>query len=214
MQRYERLYSYIHEYQNLVYNFYSKDAVAFLTTYYNLNKETTVWDDEKLMGGSYEDIGTLTGMRFNKILLMPVYFIEEINTTFDGQEIGYVKEGETSIVFPSSYGIIPYPNDKVKLEQSYLRPTNDTYATYQVTGVEKSTNTETTFWKLKLEVDQSHKTTQIDEQVSNIYTFLDYDKKIHTVADATFLTKMLSKNNELRGRLKNLFDDNSGFYLI
>ena len=214
MQKYERLYSYVNEYQDLVYRFYSKDAVAFLTTYYNLNKDTTIWDDEKLMGGAYEDVGNLSGMRWNKILLLPVYFIEDVTTIFDGQEIGYVKEGETSIVIPSSYGIIPYPNDKIKLEQSYLRPTNDTYPIYQVSGVEKSTNTETTFWKLKLEVDQSYLTTDLDLQVSDIYTFLDYDKKIHTVADASFLTKMLSKNNELRGRLKSLFDDNSGYYLI
>lgn len=213
MQRYERLYSYIHEYQDLVYRFYSKDAVAFITTYYNLNKDTTIWDNENLMGGSYENVGSLTGIRWNRILLFPVYYIDEVSTIFDGQETGYIKEGETNIVFPSIYGIIPYPGDKVKLEQSYLRPNNDVYPVFEVTGVEKSTNTDTLFWKLKLEVE-SRITTDIDKQVSNTYTFFDYDKKVHTFNDAAFLTKMLIKNNDLKGRLKNLFDQNSGFYLI
>jgi len=214
MQRYERIYSYIDEYLDLVYRYYAKHAIAFLSTYYNLNQDTTVWDNENLMGGPYEDIGTLTGMKFNKILLLPVFFVDEVNTIFDAREEGYIKDGETNIVFPSAYGITPYPNDKVKFEQSYLRPTNDVYPIYEVTGVEKSTNTDKLFWKLRLEVDQSYTQTDLDLQVSNTYTFLDYDKKLHTTSDATFLTKMLTKNVSLRSRMKDLYDQNSGFYLI
>jgi len=48
-QKFERLYSYIHEYQRLVYDFYSKDAVAFLTTYFHINTGTTIWDNEFLL---------------------------------------------------------------------------------------------------------------------------------------------------------------------
>ena len=52
-------------------------------------------------------------------------------------------------------------------------------------------------------------------QVVNTYTFYEYDKKIHTLEDAAFLTRLLSKNEILRDRCKQkLFDDNSGFYLV
>lgn len=213
MQKFSRVYDYIHEYQRLVNDTYSKTAVAFLTTYYNLNTPITVWDDDKIFGGAYERIGTYSGIKLNKILLLPIYFPEEIVTMFDGQDIGYHKENETTITFPGSYGITPYPGDIVKLEQEYLRPTNDTYPTFLVEGVDISTNTERRYWRLKLK-SYAHPTTRIDTQVENTYTFFEYDKTIHTLSDAEFLTKLLIKNEELRTNLKPLYDQNSGFYLI
>jgi len=84
----------------------------------------------------------------------------------------YIKDGETNIIIPSAYGILPYPNDKIKFEQAYLRPTNDVYPIFAVTNVEKSVNTDKLFWKLKLEVDQSYTTNALDLQVSKcIYIF-------------------------------------------
>ncbi len=58
-QKYQRIYDYIHEYQNLVYDFYSKDIVAFLTTYYHINSQETIWDNENVMGGSYDKIASI-----------------------------------------------------------------------------------------------------------------------------------------------------------
>ena len=42
MQNYERMYDYIHEYQKLVHDIYSKDGIAYLVTYYNINKDETI----------------------------------------------------------------------------------------------------------------------------------------------------------------------------
>ena len=214
MQKYQRLYEYIHEYQQLVYEYYSKHAVAFLTTYYNISTTKTVWEDQNLLGGAYEEIGEYSGIKFNKILLLPVYFVDEISTAFSGEDIGLVKEGETNIVIPSSYGFTPYHRDIVKLEQDYLRPTSNVYPIFVVSGIEIHPNTDRRFWKLKLEVFQSKTTTEVDEQVENTYIFYDYDKKIHTVEDSTTLTRLLSKNSTLRTTLKDLYDNNSGFYLV
>ena len=45
--------------------------------------------------------------------------------------------------------------------------------------------------------------------------FFEYDKQIHTLDDATYLTNLLTKNDTLRDRAKcHLFDSNSGFYLV
>lgn len=214
MQKYQKIYDYIHEYQNLVYNYYSKHAVSFLTTYYHIDTDETIWEDENVFAGSYDRVGEYSGVKWNKVLLLPVYFIDEINTPFDGQDIGYIKENNTTFVIPSSYGIIPLPNDKIKLEQEYLRPTNNIYPLFNVGGVEKSVNADKLFWKLTLQLEQSVTETQLNQQVEKIYTFFDYDKKIHTVEDASFMTQLLSKNELLKSTAASLFDNNSGFYFI
>ena len=145
MQLYERLYFYIHDYQDLVYRYYSKHAIAFLTTYYNLDTINTVWDNKDLIYGAYERVGELTGIKFNKYLLIPVFFMTEVSTVYDGSEIGYIKEGNCELVIPSSYGLKPHEGDIVKMEQDYLRPNNDIYPTFIVTGIEKTVNTDITF---------------------------------------------------------------------
>lgn len=220
-QKFTRIYDYIHEYQNLVYDFYSKDVVAFLTTYYHIDSAETIWEDENVFAGSYDRVGEFSGVRWNKILLLPVYYIEDINTIYDGQEIGYVKENETTFVIPSTYNFTPLPNDKLKLEQEYLRPVNDTYPVFNVSGVEKSVNADRLFWKLKVHVEQSITENDLNAQVLDTYVFYEYDKQIHELEDAQCLTRLLSKNEILRDRLKNggancegLFDGNSGFYLV
>jgi hypothetical protein len=212
-QKFERIYDYIHEYQQLIYDFYSKDVVAFLTTFYHIDTDDTVWEDENMFGGSYDRVGNLSGVKWNKILLLPVYYIDEITTSFDAQETGYIKENETTFVIPSTYGIVPLPNDKIKLEQAYLRPNNNIYPIYNISGVEKSVNADRLFWKMKVEVEQSVTSTQLDQQLIDTFTFFEYDKKIHTISDAQFLSRLLSKNETLRGMLrKDLYDSNSGYY--
>ena len=215
-QKYERTYQYIHEYQKMVYDFYSKSVVAFLTTYCHINTVETVWDDDGGVGGGpYEQIGDLSGMKWDKFLLIPVYYIEEVQTPFDGQDIGYVKENETQFAIPSTYGFTPLIHDKFKMEQSYLKPTQNTYPIFHVVGIEKSVNADRLFWRLRVEIEQSYTETQIDEQVVDTFTFFEYDKQIHTLDDASYLTNLLTKNDILRDRAKcDLFDSNSGFYLI
>lgn len=213
IQNYEKLYNYVHEYQNLVYDYYSKHAVRFLVTYYNLNVDETVWENEDIFGGSYEQTGDLSGIKRNKLLLLPVYYPEEITTSFDAEEIGYNKNTETTIVIPSSYGFKPYPHDVIKLEQEFLKPSNDTFPLYTVTGVEIHPNTDKRYWKLKCQVFQSETLASVDAQVVNTYSFVEYDKKIHTLANSQFISKLLYKDSLLAPVLKNtLFDNRVGFY--
>jgi hypothetical protein len=212
-QKYQRIYDYIHEYQRLIYDFYSKDVVAFLTTYYHLDTQETIWEDKNVFAGSYDRVGEYSGVRWSKILLLPVYYADEVTTAFDGQDIGYVKDNETNLVIPSTYGFTPLPNDKIKMEQSYLRPSNNVYPLFNVTGVEKSVNTDRTFWKLKVKIEQSVTENTLNLQVSNIYSFFEYDKNIYSLDDARFLSKLLSKNEKLKQCVKNnLYDSRSGFY--
>lgn len=214
MQNYNRQYGYINEYWDSIYDIYSKHAVAYLVTYYNLDITTTVWDNEFLMGGYYEKIGSLSGVKWNKYLFLPVYFIEETDTVFDAQESGYINEGNSALVIPDSYGIIPYANDMVVLgKRQYYSIDENQYAIYCVTGLQKQ-GPDLTYWKLKLSVEQSRTNTELDLQVSNNYIFYEYDKKIHTIPESQTMTRMLSKSDTLRTNLKSLYDENSGLYFI
>ncbi len=214
-QKFNNIYSYINEYQRMIYEIYADDIVSFLCTYYHIDGPETIWEDEDVFAGSYDRVGEYSGVKWNKILLMPIYFSDEITTAFDGSDIGLIKENETTFVIPSIYGITPLPNDKIKFEQNFLQPTNNVYPIFNVTAREKSVNTQFTFWKIKVKIEQSVTETQLDEQVQDTYVFYDYDKRIHTVPNSTFLTRILYKNEIIRERLKNTFyDKNSGFYFV
>lgn len=213
MQLYNRINDYFEDFWKLVYDYYSKHAQAYLVTYYNIDVEETVWDNENLMGGYYEKIGSLSGVRWKRILTLPVFFIEETDTIFDAQEIGYVNEGKTGFTIPSTYGITPYPNDILKLYQNYL-VSDDRYALYVVTGVQKQTSGDRTFWKCSCSVEQSRTTTEIDRQVTDQLIFYDYDKKIHQISESLSMTRLLAKNEIIRSNLNSLFDQNSGLYFI
>jgi hypothetical protein len=119
MQYYNRLNDYFNDFWILLYDYYSKHGQGYLVTYYNIDVSQTVWDNTNLMGGYYEKIGNYSGVRWKKILTLPVFFIGETDTIFDAQEIGLVNDGKIEFVIPSSYGIQPYANDIIKLYQNY-----------------------------------------------------------------------------------------------
>jgi len=214
MQNYERLYDYINEFWRLVYNTYSVHGVAYLVTYYNINTSATIWDNEYMMGGSYEKIGSLSGIKWDKYLLLPAYFIGETDTIFDAADVGYINEGNSEIVIPDAYGITPYANDMVVIGRTqYYSLDNPSYAIYCVTGLQKQ-GPALTYWKLKLSVEQSRTETELNNQVENTYSFFEYTKRIYSIPHTQSLTRMLSKNSTLRSNLKNLYDENSGLYFI
>lgn len=217
MQNYERLYSYIYEYWKHLYDVYSLHGIAYLTTYYHVNVNRTVWDNEKLSGGAYEKIGDLSGIMWDRYLLLPVYFVTELDQTFDGQDIGYVNEGGTQIVIPYSYGFVPLPMDLFKFDQHYLfnNESHDIYSLFVVDGVRKQAQADKTYWQLTCDVYRSKTITDLeDHQVADSYAFFDYDKKLHSINDSISLTHMMSKSSDIRDRLKQLYDPNSGFYFI
>lgn len=213
MQNYNRIYDYFVDYWKTLYDFYANHATAFLVTYYSLDHPNTVWDDEDLMGGYYEKIGVLSGVRWKKILLLPVYFVGETDTIFDAQEIGLVNEGNIEFVIPSTYGIIPVANDIIKLYQNYIQE-DDRYALFVIVGLQKQTSGDRTYWKCSCKVEQSRTTTEIDLQTTDQLIFYDYDKRVHQVSEAASMTRLLSKNEAIKENLNDLFDQNSGLYFV
>jgi len=212
MQNYSRIYEYINEYQNSVNEVYSKHAPAYLVTYLHINKETTVWDTTDLFGGSYEQLGELSGIKFSKFLLLPIYFIEE--TTYDptAEETGFVHICDNYIILPSTYGFTPYVHDLVKFTQYPTDKLNETL--FSVTGIQHTENTANFYWKLKVINEQMFNLEKAENQIEDTYVFYDYDKKLHNTEDVVTMTHLLSKNESIKENLKNLFDQNSGLYFV
>ena len=215
LQNYNRIYTYITEYQKLVYDVYSKHAIAFRVNYYNINKDSTVWDDQKLMDGAYESIGSLSGVKWNKYSQLPVYFLEPMTTQFNATEEGVTKENETYFVIPDAYGITPYAGDLMRPILSFLNTTtSDSCPIYRVTGAEISANAQRRFWKLRAETYQSRSIDEIDSKIANTYVFFEYTKQIVTQEKANILSELASKYDKLTQNLNNFYDPNSGLYLI
>ena len=217
MQNYSRIYDYIYDYWHLVYDIYGNSAIAYLVTYYNVDIIGSVLEDEKLKGGFYEKFGPLSGLRWDKYLLVPVFFVTgEMEQVYEAQEIGLTNETRVEFILPYFYGLTPYVNDIIKLDQKFLEPdpAKDIGSIYTVAGVSKQSPCEKTFWKLKAYTEQSRTILDVEAQRTTIHVFFDYDKKFHSTFDTIRLTNLLQKSLSNKLRLKNLYDQNTGFYLL
>ena len=215
MQNYLRQYGYVQEYWKTLYDTYSKHGIAFPVTYYQLDIPNTVWDSDFLMGGAYEKIGPLSGLRWRKILMFPLYDLtSDPASEWSAEDLGYTRTAMIDFYIPSSYGIIPSINDMIKFEQKYLTIRLDSGPLFSITGMQQQSPSNRTYFKCHGEVEQSRKVAQLELQLTDTLVFFDYDKKIHSLNNVTCLTRILSKNETVRANLKNLYDDNSGYYFI
>ena len=215
MQNWQRQQFYIQEIQNLIYNYYGRQTNSFNVTYWNINKDHTVWDNVNMFGGAYEKLGHLSGLKFNKYLTLPCFFFAEFNpATFLADDKGYYKEDISSFIIPSFYGITPYEGDGVKIEQDYLNPNIEKQNLYIITGKEAFPNTETRFWKLTVKPWETKHEVDINDQVIETKMFYDYDKKIHSLSEARTLTNMLIKDKKLKQKLDEHWNSRCGLYFI
>jgi len=211
MQNWLRIHDYAKQYLEWTYKTYSSHSPAYLCTYYNLDLPNSVYDGNILDAGSYEKTGNRSGLKWRKILLLPVYGIEQIQPTKSAEEDGVtMKTQMTSFNFPTEYYIKPMAHDYIKFEQDILKPTNNQYPLYQVTNIEKATNTDKSFWKVQCQVDYRQEE-DLENHLSQLCVFFDYNKKIYNIQTATTLYKLLEKNRSLQD-MKKYFEVNGGYY--
>jgi len=225
MQKWFSIREYSHDYLQSVYRYYADCGISYICTYYHLYLPTSTFDADVLDAGSYELTGDMSGMRWNKILLFPVYNIEQIQNQFTADEKGFGKFDQvSSFNFPSIYGISPQIHDFVQFEETILNDNNDQYnlgiidndhssnlPIYQIINFEKATNTSVSFWKCNLKISH-YKEQELDQQINNNYTFLDLEKRIYESSDAAMLYSILEKNKSLDGNI--YYKPDSGFYYI
>lgn len=214
MQNYKRIFDYYYEFWKTIYEVYARHGLAYKVTYYRLNQDTTIWDDDTIFSGPYEFVGTYSGVKWDKILFLPIYFVSETLSQWDAQPEGFVNASEIDIVIPSDYGFTPVPGDMLKLDEYVIDTERDNNPIFIVSGMKKQTHQNLAYWQLHCNLYESKTTEDLDLQTQETLIFYDYDKKIHTLNDSISLTRMLNKNKTVRDRLKNLYDANSGLYFV
>jgi hypothetical protein len=219
-QSWNRIYSYIQDYYQHLYRVYAdKYTPAYPVTYYSLDKDNSIWDTEKLMAGSYSrrGVGDLSGVKFKKILLLPVFFMEPIhNRAPEGSEMGYTDHQslKTSLIIPSVYGIVPSPDDRIDI--GYAFQTTDSAilkGLYAVNNVNNAVIGED-FNLYQLQIGVDYNIGKIENQISSYWTFYDHSKKIIPLTNASTLLKIQNRYSEITKKVnRNLYDEQTGLFL-
>jgi len=215
MQPWIRIYNYISDYYNTIYDIYSKVYPGYPISYYSVDWENSVYD-KKLMAGSYEKngVGTLTGIKFKKILLLPVFGIEQITPNNSAGEKGLtMHETETSTIsFSSNYGLTPSEWDIIHFSQDFMSPdNNEDGPVFVVRNVNPATYGNMMMWNCSLKV-APYRLGDVKKQISSEYMFLEFTKSIHRLDTAAILLKLQQNSNSISDELKDMFHG-TGFYL-
>ncbi len=90
---------YVQQYLNQV-NRYMYEYRGSVVTYYRLNQQQSIMDKTLLMGGTYERVGQLSGLRFDQIINFYVAGSEQIVPLLNAEEKGVLVDYRTTIMFP------------------------------------------------------------------------------------------------------------------
>ncbi len=212
-QKWLQINEYPLDYFELLYQYYSAAGIRLPVTYYNFDLPNSVKDDEVLDGGSYELMGNLSGYLWKKIMMLPVYNIEQINFALNADESGVGFQGkQTSLFIPTSYEFQPMIHDFLMYDQIMWRqdPFQADTPLYEVVNMEKASTANISFWRLTLQGSSKTKE-QIEQQLSGNFTFVDYEKRIYRTSDAIHLTKQRVKNSSIP--LNDFFRERIGLYV-
>lgn len=216
MQPYIRKFNYIQDYY-WTQNQWAEhlNVAAYPVTYYNVDMENSVYDTD-LMAGSYEKegVGALSGIRWRKIQMLPVYWPEAIQPQYTADEKGLTLSDSmlSSLVVPDVYDIRPSEWDFIHFSQEFMLKGSNFFPLFVVKGTELSTYGDITYRKLNLKVAGHEKLQKLELQLSGRYMFLEFTKKIHEIQTASMLLKLELKNQNLASDLMNLYHS-TGLYI-
>jgi len=197
MQKWTRLNNYTSDYLDTVYNYYAKHGVAYPCIYYHYDIENSDVDLDVLESGAYETFGDLSGMVWEKIIMLPVYNIDQMQPTFTADERGFGKFDQiSSFNMPSIYGITPTAKDFVIFSNDILNYDDQLTTAYQVTGFEKATNTDISFWKINIKTTSRIKI-NADQKTRETFVFLDYEKTIYNADDSVIMLSLLDMQTNI-----------------
>ena len=215
IQSWIRNYNYSSGYFQFAYQQYLDTYPGYPVTYYSLDFENSVMDKETLMSGSYEKygLGSLSGLKWKKIIYLPVFGVEQIQPMYDTSEKGLtLGDSETTqIHFPSEYGIKATEWDFVVFDQNYMQKDNNIKPVFVVTAINLAHYGDYfNIYQCRLHVITNR--IQLEKQISGYYMFVEFTKKIHTLDNANVLLKLQKKNQLLYEKTIGLFYDSLGIY--
>lgn len=211
-----RRYNYIEDYFYTSYQLWVDLYSAYPITYYSLDFENSILDDDVLISATYEKIGVgeLTGMRWKKINLLPVFGVEQIQPTGDSGEkgMGFQQSMYSSVSFPSVYGLKPCEWDVIDLNLGFKSSSVKISPIFVVSNVNLAhQNNYFNIYQCRLAV-APFTLVDIEKQVSSYYSFLEHEKKIFPLEISNSLLRIYERFEKVSNNLKNLFDDRSGLF--
>jgi len=208
---------YIQKYYDFVYKQYAKYTPSFPVTYYSIDFENSVLENEDLLGGTYESqgIGELSGMVFKKIVLFPVFGIDQVSLQKLSSERGFnYREGlETKAVFSTEYGLRPNVGDFMDLSFG-LNNKQLSNNIFSVTNIHKANMGDyVDYYNCILKISPV-RTNQIETQITSHWYYLDYINKIVHWDNAKNLIKLEEKSKLLASNINtSVYNTTTGFYL-
>jgi len=217
MQPWVRSFNYLQNYYDSVYKVYSTYYPAYPVVYYMVDWEASVYEKGTLDAGTYEKmgVGELSGLKYRKILFLPVYGIEQITPTNNAGERGVTMYDSeiTQVVIPSDYNFKPCEWDIVHFIQDFVSPEQfENGPVFVVHNVNPATLGTMTHYQCKLKV-APFELEAVKDQLSGQYMFLEHTKKIHRIDTAFIMLRLQERSEAISLRLKDMFHDPTGFYL-
>jgi len=214
-----RSFNYFDHYFKLVYDIYSGCYIsAYPVTYYSIDYKNSIFEKDNLVAGAYDknNYGYLSGIKFKKISLFPVFSINPMTPKTESGEKGGITHFQgmnTTIIFPSTFGLKPTEGDIIDLSFGYLSNSDvKNNMIYHVTNIEISHQSDYyQMYQLSLALSSIDKTV-IERKISSYHIFLDWDRKIHPAKKASMLLKLQDKGIDLVFHINSIYN-RSGFYI-
>lgn len=207
---------YLEDYQYLIYRLYSEEFPAYPCIYYRLDLTNSIYESTGMRAGSYEIIGDLSGYKWHKIHMLPVFLSEsanEISNEFN--ERGTIIDLSSSFVLPYEFGLEPMYNDFVLFPNDLIRPGYESkYPLWIVTGNSTASISDITMTKVNIKT-YSYTEEDIDKYVSDEFIFIDFFKKIYPIDIGRDILRYMIKSEELIENLYSKYiEPNNGLLYI
>lgn len=202
MQPTIRLTDYVAEYQKLVYDDYSEWNNTILATYYKLDAENTVYDENYI--DTYRITGDKSGRKWKKIHLLPIGYIQQVMPSLSSSEYGvnFSQDTETAVTIDSSVKLKPKPGDLLHFQ------IDGDYVYWQITNIERSGPLEKAFFRCTVEQIRP-RTNWEDYNIQGEYIYIEYLKDILPLVQGYNFVKLLNRLESLITFLnKDLFHKN------
>ena len=213
-QKFTNNFEFVNEYFKLLTRYYSSwNYTSIHCTYYSFDLENNVQDNDKLVNGSYEMIGNLSGYRWRKYLDIPLNNVEALSTTPTADEKGVTNsEKITTCWFPSTIEIECHVHDFLLFSDAqnsdnyYLRRP----PLFEVVNVERSPDFDSTFYKITIKISYISQL-DIDKQINGLFHYHDYEKKLYGLDDSIILNTLLTERK--KNCCNSTYDVNTGLYM-
>lgn len=186
---------YTDEYLDLMLNKYGIMRPNYFCTYYKFDYNASILDDRKhIDSGTYHLADDMSGRKWKKIQLMPVWLVENhgpITPTM--REDGVLTDFRTSIVIPDYMGVRPTPKDFVYLYNNVSNKPSEQEPLFQVVSRSESLMGKRKFYKIDMK-NNYRKVYQLDnvEHISTQWIYVNHFRKIFSLDVGKRLMETLS----------------------